>query len=231
MSRITRWTGMAAAALALWAVAGREGQARITRDVGGIVSDNSGSGTYNNGVSNSSNSSRSNSRASSRSSLRNNSSSTDGNSGVYSNNSNSNRNSSNSSRNGQTNGQNNGQQAQTRAFGRTNTPTGKPLSGATVASAKGTSGTAVRKIGPPGSKGLGQSNAPSGAGFGMSGQIKEVTKSMVDSMRPMRVDYDPDQMSQKSGVIILNPRRYHASQEKAAQGTSTRRTDSMVQPL
>ncbi len=99
----------------------------------------------------------------------------------------------------------------------------KPATGArpatTVASGKGTTGTASRLKAGNATPG-GAPNAPGGAGgdYGHSGHIKEVTKAMAESLRAVRVDYDAEEMRDKPGTIILNHRRYQPESQQVQRG-------------
>lgn len=118
---------------------------------------------------------------------------------------------------------------QVRGFTRTQTTAaGGRMVGAANSGTTGTAASRGPRPGAPGGKG-GQ-GIPSGAGFAMSGKINEVTKSMADSLRPMRVDYDAEEMSKRPSVIILNPRRYQTGKDSERSG-SGRHTESLVQPL
>jgi hypothetical protein len=79
---------------------------------------------------------------------------------------------------------------------------GKP--GFTQVKAPATTGTAANRAA---AKGPAKPGAQGGAGAGQVGQLKEFTKEMAESLRPRKVDFDPEEMADKPGVILLNPRK------------------------
>lgn len=100
----------------------------------------------------------------------------------------------------------------------------------TASSAKSTTSTASKARPAGGASGA----KPGGAGYGAQGQVREITREMAESLRPLRVDYDPVEMEQNPGVIILNPRRYQSGGEKSGNSTVRRQTESsadFVRPL
>ena len=74
----------------------------------------------------------------------------------------------------------------------------------------------------------GKPGAAAKAGPSTTGQVKKVTRGLLDSVRPQRItSYDEDEMRTMPGVIILNSRRYKPEkslierQSSAALGASS----------
>ena len=74
----------------------------------------------------------------------------------------------------------------------------------------------------------GKPGAAAKAGPSTTGQVKKVTRGLLDSVRPQRItSYDEDEMRTMPGVIILNSRRYKPEkslierQSSAALGSSS----------
>jgi hypothetical protein len=80
-------------------------------------------------------------------------------------------------------------------------PGAKPGMTRTTGKTGGTTGTANRSA----NKGAGK---PTQGGGGLAvGKQAEFTKEMAESLRARRVDFDPQEMADKPGVILLNPRK------------------------
>ncbi len=104
-----------------------------------------------------------------------------------------------------------------------NNATGTPKAGSTPAAktdpraktvtsskATATTGTVAKRPGGPGAPGApgapGKGAAPGGS-FAQVGQVKEVTKEMVQSGRTRKVKFNAATAADDSGIILLNPRK------------------------
>lgn len=69
-----------------------------------------------------------------------------------------------------------------------------------------TTGT-VAKRSPGGQQGKKQTGGAQQGAFSQVGQMKEVTKEMVESMRTRKVKFDAATAADDPGIILLNPRK------------------------
>jgi hypothetical protein len=83
------------------------------------------------------------------------------------------------------------------------TPTPKPTAKPQTVAGTTTGTAAQRERRPVGAKtGGAPANAPANAG-----QVKEVTKGMIEAIRTRKVEYNEEEMASQPGVVILNPRK------------------------
>ena len=83
--------------------------------------------------------------------------------------------------------------------------------------------------GPGKAPGGALSNAP-----GATGQVKEVTKGMVEALRTNKVDFDEETVTDEDCVILLNPRklRPEASKlEREHKSSTAGGSAAIAQPL
>lgn len=96
----------------------------------------------------------------------------------------------------------------------------------TVSKTGTTSGTATKGTpGPAQAKGGKPATGGGSGGFQQQGQLKEVTKEMVQTIRTHKVDFDPDQAASDPGIILLNPRKLPPPEDQNVK------TDDLARPL
>jgi hypothetical protein len=102
-----------------------------------------------------------------------------------------------------------------------------PTSGKSMTTSKSTGSTSGTASGHGlAGKGTGKPSASGGSGnFEQTGKLQQVTKQMVESIRPHKVDFDENAAAQDPAVIILNPRRLTPPDERNVK------TDSLARPL
>ncbi len=100
----------------------------------------------------------------------------------------------------------------------------------TRSSTRGSSGTQTAR---PSQPKPGAPSKPGGApGATTTGQIKEVTKGLLDSVRTRRVNFDSEAMAKKPGVVILNPRKLQPQQSRLErESAKTAPAESIARPL
>ncbi|MGI8907034.1 MAG: hypothetical protein ACR2IE_11155 [Candidatus Sumerlaeaceae bacterium] len=94
-------------------------------------------------------------------------------------------------------------------------PTSSKSGGTTSTLAK--SGTSTK---PGGNK-----SATASGGFEQKGQLKEVTKQMVESIRTRKVDFDEEEAAADPAIILLNPRKLTPQEHLHVK------TDDLARPL
>lgn len=69
----------------------------------------------------------------------------------------------------------------------------------------------------------------SSASAGTVGQLKEVTRAMVESVKTRTVEFDEEELRQNPSVIILNERKYKPESSRVERESKQR--SSIVEPL
>ena len=100
------------------------------------------------------------------------------------------------------------------------------MSSSKSTSSKSTSTTGSKSMQPSSTQAKGAKPASGGGGgFSQTGQLKEVTKAMVESIRTRKVDFDEEEAAKDPAIIMLNPRKLTPADEQGAK------TDSLARPL
>lgn len=98
----------------------------------------------------------------------------------------------------------------------------------TNANNRPTTGTAGRPGQPQGR----QAAAKTGGGPTSTGQVKQVTPGLLDSVRPQRVVmYDEAELAARPGVIILNERRFETEKSLIERDGSRETLEPIARPL
>ena len=64
--------------------------------------------------------------------------------------------------------------------------------------------------------------------------MKEVTRGMIEAIRPQKVDYNESDMAEQDGIIILNHRHFKQGEsqiQREAGSRHERNSDSIVRSL
>lgn len=98
----------------------------------------------------------------------------------------------------------------------------------TTANNRPTTGTAGRQGQPQGR----QAAAKAGGSPTTTGQVKQVTPGLLDSVRPQRVVmYDEAELAARPGVIILNERRFETEKSLIERDGSRETLEPIARPL
>lgn len=105
-------------------------------------------------------------------------------------------------------------------------PTPTPAAAPGGAPAQQPGGTDAQTTGPGGAKKVRPAGPPQAGAPATKGQVKEVSRAMIDASRTRKVEYDEAEWAAQPGVVILNSRKLGQGesalqrQQSATQETS-----------